>query len=54
MDSIDEPRVKLGTWTENDVVKVFRPALNQSATAVVGITGQYSVRLPQPFSLIQT
>lgn len=54
MDSVDEPRVKLGTWTENDIVKVFRPALNQSATAVVGITGQYSVRLPHPFYLIQT
>ncbi|BCS29320.1 uncharacterized protein APUU_70890A [Aspergillus puulaauensis] len=42
MDSVDEPRIKLGRWTENDIVKVFRPAENQPAAAVVGITGQYS------------
>lgn len=52
MDSVDEPRIKLGRWTGNDIVKVFRPAENQPAAAVVGITGQYSVRLqPHPFYL---
>lgn len=50
MDNIDKPRIKLGKWTENDIVKIFRPTGTQPAAAVVGITGQYSVRLqPHPF-----
>jgi hypothetical protein len=40
------PRVKLGRWTEDDLVHVFRPAKTQRNETIVGIAGQYSVCRP--------
>ena len=54
-DNPVHPRIKLGRWTEDDIVHVFSPAKTQQNVTIVGITGQYGVRLPATiFPVLET
>ncbi|KAL4865424.1 hypothetical protein BDV12DRAFT_200164 [Aspergillus spectabilis] len=41
-DSSSQPQIKLGRWTEDDIVHVFRAASVQPNTTIIGIVGQYT------------
>ncbi|KAL2837860.1 hypothetical protein BJY01DRAFT_251265 [Aspergillus pseudoustus] len=46
------PCVKLGRWTDDDIVHVFRPAKTQPDATIVGIAGQYSKSAITKFGIL--
>ncbi|KAL3467792.1 hypothetical protein BJX64DRAFT_283260 [Aspergillus heterothallicus] len=50
----ERPCIKLGSWTNDDIVHVFRTANTQPYATIVGIAGQYSETFIIKFGILTT